>query len=770
MQEKRFQVAFLILFGLTLLMFADALFSPRAVLLAQQGTDLSAYFVYSHEFGFGQLAQGNLALWNPHIFSGVPYFGDFQSALLYPPNWLFLVLPIAKAINLIIALHVFLAGFFVFLWTYHRGLHPAACLLSSILFMFSGPFFLHIYAGHLPHLSAMVWAPLLFCAIDGLIRERSTLWYLVGVLALTMQILAGFPQYVFYTAIAAGLYTLLRLIKAPRRVSLLLGLGSMYLGAAALTAVQLLAGLQAAGEGVRGSGTPYAFAAMFSFPPENFLTLLVPTLFGSISNYWGRWYLWEMSLFIGVTGLVLALYGAVCGSRDTRLFSLPMVLILSILALGAYTPLFGLLYEFVPGFNVLRSNSKFIFLVAMFAVMLSGVGLDDLLNNPRWRRRLSLIMGIAALLVGAVGLWIQISAASGSAGTWGQVMSAIASTQQSYLPPAQYEAQAFINDAGLSAARAVFYCSMTCLLLSMFLWRAHVYPRLVYLVPLLAVLELFIFARSNRPTFDLETTRLPALQQFYEDHPGDFRVLLPSNPNSAFMTGTQDLWGYGPGVLNRYAEFMAFTQGRNPETATEYLEFSRIHPLFKMLRNRYVFASEGGKQGFKEIPSTLSRLELIQDWVLLPQRDRIFAAMNQPAFDPRQQVILETRPEPAPVKGKAKGTATVTEEGTDYLIVEANLPAPAILLITDNYSRGWRAVALPGSSQEHYDLLPANYILRAIPLSGGNHRLRIEYEPLGYRIGKWISLVSLIFFAGLTLAIGCRQQREPHRGFCGSTR
>jgi uncharacterized membrane protein YfhO len=123
--------------------------------------------------------------------------------------------------------------------------------------------------------------------------------------------------------------------------------------------------------------------------------------------------------------------------------------------------------------------------------------------------------------------------------------------------------------------------------------------------------------------------------------------------------------------------------------------------------------------------------------------------MNHPAFDPRQQVILETTPDPAPVKGKATGTATVTEEGTDYLIVEANLPAPAILLITDNYSSGWRAVALPGSSQEHYDLLPANYILRAVPLGAGNHRLRIEYEPLGYRIGKWISLVSLMSFAGL---------------------
>jgi hypothetical protein len=516
-----------------------------------------------------------------------------------------------------------------------------------------------------------------------------------------------------------------------------------------LTAVQLLAGVQAAGESIRSSGTPYTFASMFSFAPENFLTLLVPNLFGSIGNYWGRWYLWEMSLFISVTGLVLALYGAVRGSRDMRLFSGSMVLILSILALGAYTPLFSLLYSFVPGFDAFRANAKFIFLVAMFAVMLAGVGLDDLLNNPRWRRRLALILGIAGLLIGAVGLWIQISADFGSAGTWGRVMSAIAATGQSYVPPAQYEAQAFISDAGLAAGRAVFYCSMTLLLLSVLLWRSHFSPRLVYLVPFIAALELFIFARSNRPTFDLETTRLPALQQFFEAHPGDYRVLLPPNPNSGMMTGSQDLWGFDPGVLKRYAELMTFTQGRDPDTATQYLDFSRIHPLYKMLRHRYVLFSEGGKQGLEEIPETLSRLELIQDWILLPQRDRIFAAMNHPGFDPSQQVILETTPDPAPVKGTATGTATVTEAGTDYLIVEADLPAPAILLITDNYSSGWRAVALAASAQEHYDLLPANYILRAVPLSAGNHRLRIEYAPLGFRIGKWISLVSLIVFAGL---------------------
>ena len=749
MREKSFQLALLVLFGLTLLIFVDVLFSANEVILSQSGTDLSSQFVYWREFGFSQLSQGNLALWNPHIFSGMPYFGGFQSALLYPPNWLYLVLPLATAINVSIALHVFLAGLFIYLWTFRRGLHPAACLLSSILFMFSGPYFLHISAGHLPNLCAMVWAPLLFLAMDGLLEERSFNWCLIGMLAITMQILAGHPQYVFFTAIAAGLYAGLRLIKAQQRTLIVVGFGSMYVGAAALAAVQLLAGLEAAGESVRSSGISYAFAAMFSFPPENFLTFLVPGFFGGMSNYWGRWYLWEMSLFIGVTGFILAVSGAVRGSRKLRLSSVSMTLILSVLALGTYTPLFNLLYRSVPGFDLFRGNSKFIFLVAMFSVMLSGIGLDNLLHDPPWRRRLANILSFAGLSVGAVGLWIYISAASGLAGTWGHLMAAVAATRESYLPLASYQDQAFVNGAGVFAAKGVLLCSAAFLLFSLLLRRTRVTPRAVYLVPLLAALEMFIFAIGNRPTFDLEETRLPFIQQFYEANPGDYRVSVPPNPNSAISTGAQDIWGHDPGVLKRYAEFMTFTQGRNPESASQYLDLSRIHPLFGMLRGRYVLFSEGGRQGFEEISSPLSRLELIQDWVLIGERDRIFSTMNSSSFDPRQLVILETVPDPAPVKTARPGTATITEKGTDYLVVEARLPAPAILLITDSYSKGWRAVALPGSVQQDYDLLPANYILRAVPLGAGNHHLRIEYAPAGYRIGKWISVVSLSLYAAI---------------------
>lgn len=284
----------------TLLLFGDALFTSRDKVLSAIGTDLSSQFVYWRHFGFSQLRHGNLALWNPHVFSGAPFLGGFQSALLYPPNYLYLVLPLVKAINIGIALHVFLAGLFMYLWTAHRGLRPLACFTSAVLFMLGAPHFLHIYPGHLPNLCAMAWAPLLFLAIDGIFAKRTLDWCLLGIFAVAMLVLAGHPQYAYYTAIAVAIYCALRVVSAQQRLKIVVLLAAVLIGSVALTSAQLFTGLEATRESIRSGKLPFEYAAMFSFPPENLLTLLAPGFFGDMRSqtYWGRCYLWETSLFL----------------------------------------------------------------------------------------------------------------------------------------------------------------------------------------------------------------------------------------------------------------------------------------------------------------------------------------------------------------------------------------------------------------------------------------------------------------------------------------
>ncbi|PYK75529.1 MAG: hypothetical protein DME42_02335, partial [Verrucomicrobia bacterium] len=81
--------ALALLCALALAIFADLLFGGGPRVLGHSASDLFLQYFAWRDFGFRELAKGNLALWNPHIFSGAPYLGGMQGAQLYPPNWIF---------------------------------------------------------------------------------------------------------------------------------------------------------------------------------------------------------------------------------------------------------------------------------------------------------------------------------------------------------------------------------------------------------------------------------------------------------------------------------------------------------------------------------------------------------------------------------------------------------------------------------------------------------------------------------------------------------
>ena len=737
---------------LTIALFGHVLFTSKQTVLSNQHTDLFMQFVFWRDFGFSQMRQANLALWNPHIFSGTPFLGGFQSALLYPLNLLYLVLPLVRAINVTIVLHVLLAGIFMYLWTWHRRLHPAACFLAAVLMMFSGTHFLHIYAGHLANLCTMIWAPVVFLSFDALFEKRSFLWCLLGAFAVTMQILAGHPQYVFFTALAAGIYGTFCVVKSAQRVRLAAGYLAIYLAAAAMGAVQLFTGLQASGETIRSIGLPYEMAAMFSFPPENLITLLAPDFFGKETpfDYWGRCYLWEMSLFFSVTGLVLAIYAASCASRQLKRFSVWMVLILLLLALGDHTPLFKILYHWIPPFDKFRSISKFTFPASLFLIMLAAIGLDHLIRKGEAPWKVVSAVLSSAVLLAVLAFFIRHTALTkDSANWWQQVMYWVYETKESYLPPQNYSNIGFIRKAGMTASSSLLLAAGTLVVLSFLLWLSKFWNKASHAIVFLAVIEVFTFAKSSLDTFEMESTQNTTVSQLLVNHPGDYRILNLAFPNGAMSSGAQDLWGYDPGVLRRYAQFMAFTQGQDPDQATQYLFFRKYHKLYTMLRCRFFGSFKDNRLYISEANDVMPRLHFIKDYRVITDRDQIFAAMSDPGFNPRKTVILETSPTPQPIPSNKKGEVSILNLSTDHMMIEASVPDPTILLITDNYSKGWQVRPMDGSSQKKYDILPANYVLRAIPLRSGYHQICVEYLPSAFEIGKWTSISSSLIYLGL---------------------
>ncbi len=327
---------------------------PLTQVLSLFTSDLPRLFYPIRLFALEQIKAGNyLPLWDPHVYGGAPFFGNFSSALLYPLNLLFLFLPMPLAFNAFFLLHELLAGLSMYSWASSRKLHPLSAWLAGMLYMFCGALFLHIYAGHVTHLATIAWAPLVFLVLDKIMETRKTGWVLAGIAIVALQITAGFPQYFYICGLMAGLYVLFNLWGKKDWMGTALQVALVYGGAVGLTAIQWGAGWAASGECFRSQKLSYDFAGSYSLPPENLLTAAFPDLFEKFQVFrYGRSDIfWDTNLFLGMTALILIALAMKGAPSTVRRVSLGVAGAALVLALGFYTPLFHLFYDLLPGLS-----------------------------------------------------------------------------------------------------------------------------------------------------------------------------------------------------------------------------------------------------------------------------------------------------------------------------------------------------------------------------------------------------------------------------------
>lgn len=770
---------------MVLFLLGGPLLDEWTVLGAPQ-TDIQQQFYASRAFGFRELAAGRIAQWNPHTYCGAPYLGSMQSALLYPPNLIFLVLPTSLGINWSIGLHLCLLAGLTYAWARSRQIGREGSFLAGTIAVLGGASFLHVYAGHLSNICTMAWTPLVLMAIEHVARsaprgerQRAIAWGCAGAVAVAMQIYAGHPQYLFYTGVTAVLYSALLLgtawwVATPRP-----GLGTLaatgfslcaiYPLGAALGAAQLLPGIAASRETIRSAPVPFSFAAMFGFPQENLLTLVAPFFFGGMQDvpYWGRCYLWEMCLYVGVVGLVLAVFaawphrGLRAWVRHPDVFvPVCMIGILLVLALGNNTPLFSALYYGVPGFGKFRGISKFTFPASLFIALLAGMGFDQLHKTGRAPVALvrgTFVMATVGLVGGFLLQFVDLA-------PW--IRSMIAS-QECYLIPAAAENVEFQRQVRIVAVQSLLAVGITAAGLGLLLTLLAKHPVAIHLVLVLGIGELCLFASRMAATAPVGSVPRPEITRFIAEHPGDYRVLDLINPDAAMAGGYDNIWGYTPDLTRRYGEFMAFTQDMNPDEATPYVNFKRIDPLYRMLRLKYAFVPRENGIEVVECPDPLPRAFLVHKYRVIKDRDAMFAAMREPAFDPSQEVLLEEEPQlEAALTAAPTGAVTVVDKTSDSLCIDVSCESPAILVVSDVYANDWR-VRIVGSERKLSALLPANHIMRAVVVPAGSHRLEFRYRPIEFVAGG-LSLVLvapvLAWFALKTL--GCSVWARP-RGRLG---
>ncbi len=62
--------------------------------------------------------------------------------------------------------------------------------------------------------------------------------------------------------------------------------------------------------------------------------------------------------------------------------------------------------------------------------------------------------------------------------------------------------------------------------------------------------------------------------------------------------------------------------------------------------------------------------------------------------------------------------------------------------------------------RQSYPVIPADFVLRGIPLPAGRHHLRLEYRPRAFVIGCWVSAISSVAFVLACTLVGLARRRN----------
>jgi hypothetical protein len=381
------------------LLYYPLLFTNRVL----ASGDILLYFYPYRDYAAAALRNGEIPLWNPYIFMGVPFLANPQAAVLYPLHWPLIWLPVTQQIYWSAALHTWLLGFGLYLLLRRYQLTTWASLAGALVLAGCG--FYGGLLGHINQMNAAAWLPWALLVLGSGSAEtenkkqKTENGKLVGfALVVALMVLAGHTQTAYINLFGVGVWlvwsavirlpswrltsaTLRSLVTKLVSPLVVYGVGAVLGGL--LCAAQLLPTLELNGLGLRGGGLSYGEATSFSLRPLRLPWTLLPS-YGAIDlgEIFGAGYT-EFVGYVGLLGLLLALIGAWRGRGPARHLGLFFAAVGLFLALGRWNPVYYLFYWLVPGFDLFRVPARWLMLYSFGTAVLAGVGVDWLIQRLR---------------------------------------------------------------------------------------------------------------------------------------------------------------------------------------------------------------------------------------------------------------------------------------------------------------------------------------------------------------------------------------------------
>src|SRR5262245_2937983 len=360
--------------------------------------------------------------WNPYHYGGHPSVADPQSLIFAPLFVLWALIdptPSLRTFDLLVFAHLLIGGLAVAVIGWRAAWPVPAIVLAAVVFMFGGA-----AAGRLQHTGLIITYGLFPPALLllQLALERRSLISAIGFGVVASALALGRNQVSMLVCFALAAIVVGEIATAERPLRYLREraavLTTIAIVGVALCAAPFLLTMQFAALSNRPSLT-LDIALKGSLYPAHLAQLMVPDVYGVQNSFWGPGpstvpetaYTDDSFnyMFVGFVPIVLLIWFGILGGgafRRGRVLITAIAAAALIYALGRYTPLFALAYEWVPGVDKFRRPVDANFLLVVALALICGHLLSDYVRAglPRLRivASVATAAGVVALLAWAV--------------------------------------------------------------------------------------------------------------------------------------------------------------------------------------------------------------------------------------------------------------------------------------------------------------------------------------------------------------------------------
>lgn len=722
-----------------------------------QGPDVITEIYPWRYFSIDQLKQGEIPFWNPHNFSGNPQIANFQTALFYPFNILYLILPFNLSWTLIIMLQPFLAGIFMYLFLKKGiGLKDFASFIGAVSFAFSSYMSVWIQYGNIG--STLLWLPLILLLTKNFVRKITALNFLILSLSLCMSFLAGYIQGVFYIYILSFSYYVYLVLQEKKKVK---NLKKHFLFLVAILApvlitfFQILPTLTLFSDSTRGAYTLSQIEKNLS-PIINLITIVFPDFFGNPAsrNYWIDGTYIERVLYPGSVVLLFAIFSAF---NKINVTERKFFLITGVISLVIATNLPFIKYFYlipIPVISTTIATREFsIFIFSL--IVLAAIGIDNFLSLKKNNSKI-----LYLYLSAYVFIWIVIVSL--------------------------YKLSPDLSDNLKISIRNMIFPTAIILATTVAYFAKRVSVKVFYvLIFLLVFFDLFYFFGKITPFAPASFTYpKSSVTEFISKNAGINRYWGYGSayimPNFQTVDGTYSPEGNDPLHIARYTELLASSSnGKLPQTlprpdaniAPGYGQDDLKNNFFRkrvldLLGVKYIIHKVDLKDAFEnpdlstfpkeqyelvyktypwqvyENKHVLPRFFLTSDYILASNKTAALSFIYNKNIDLKKTLILEEPPFVS-LDAKSKGNVDLISYKPNKIEFKVSTSGNTLLFLSDNYYPEWNVRI----DEKLSKILIANYTLRAVAVPKGEHRVEFFYNPKSFKQGIILSLMGILLIA-----------------------